>query len=249
MDILQLSHYLDNLLEINSIRDAPHALNGLQIQNRDEIKKIGLAVDLCQATIDLAIEKQCQMLFVHHGAFWSGLQPIRGKHYEKLSTMMQANLGLYSAHIPLDLHPVHGNNRALADLIGLENLEPFGEYEGVKIGFKGSLSAISAEKLGEVLEVKLGSKVNVIGNGEIKTIGLVTGGAADIVRQAIQEGLDCYITGEGANHHFHEATEGNCILIFAGHYATETGGVKSVGKHLQEKFGIASEFLHYPTGL
>lgn len=249
MDILQLSHYLDNLLDINSIRDAPHALNGLQIQNQGEIKKIGLAVDLCQATIDLAIEKQCQMLFVHHGAFWSGLQPIRGKHYEKISAMMQANLGLYSAHIPLDLHPVYGNNRALADLIGLENLEPFGEYDGIKIGFKGSLPATSAENLTEVLERKLGSQVKVIGKGEIKTIGLVTGGAADIVRQAIQEGLDCYITGEGANHHFHEATEGNCILIFAGHYATETGGVKSIGQHLQEKFDIASEFLHYPTGL
>ena len=249
MDILQLSHYLDNLLEINSIRDAPHALNGLQIQNQGEIKKIGLAVDLCQATIDLAIKKQCQMLFVHHGAFWSGLQPIRGKQYEKISTMMQANLGLYSAHIPLDLHPVYGNNRALADLIGLENLETFGEYDGIKIGLKGLLPAVSTEKLAELLEEKLDSKVKVIGKGEVKTVGLVTGGAADIVRQAIQEGLDCYITGEGANHHFHEATEGNCILIFAGHYATETGGVKSIGKHLQEKFGIASEFLHYPTGL
>ena len=249
MDILQLSHYLDNLLEINSIRDAPHALNGLQIQNQGEIKKIGLAVDLCKATIELALEKQCQMLFVHHGAFWSGLQPIRGKHYEKLSAMMQGNLGLYSAHIPLDLHPAYGNNRALADLIGLENLESFGEYDGIKIGFKGSLPAISSEKLGQVLEQKLDSQVKVIGKGEVKTVGLVTGGAADIVRQAIQEGLDCYITGEGANHHFHEATEGNCILIFAGHYATETGGVKSVGKHLKEKFDIDSEFLHYPTGL
>jgi putative NIF3 family GTP cyclohydrolase 1 type 2 len=123
MDILQLSHYLDNLLEINSISDAPQALNGLQIQNRGEIKKIGLAVDLCQATINLAIEKQCQMLFVHHGLFWPGLQPIRGKYYEKLSTMIKANLGLYSAHIPLDVHPVYGNNRALADLIELQNLE------------------------------------------------------------------------------------------------------------------------------
>ena len=162
---------------------------------------------------------------------------------------MQANLGLYSAHIPLDLHPVYGNNRALADLIGLKNLENFGEYDGIKIGLKGLLPTITTEKLAELLEEKLDSKVKVIGKGEVKTVGLVTGGAADIVRQAIQEGLDCYITGEGANHHFHEATEGNCILIFAGHYATETGGVKSIGKHLQEKFGIASEFLHYPTGL
>ena len=99
MDILQLSNYLDNLLEINSIQDAPQALNGLQIQNRGEIKKIGLAVDLCQSTINLAIAKQCQMMFVHHGAFWSGLQPIRGQHYEKLAAMIQANLGLYSAPV------------------------------------------------------------------------------------------------------------------------------------------------------
>ena len=249
MDILQLSHYLDNLLEINSIRDAPQALNGLQIQNRGEIKKIGLAVDLCQATIDLAIEKQCQMLFVHHGAFWSGLQPIRGKHYEKLSTMIQGNLGLYSAHIPLDIHPIYGNNRVLADLIELENLETFGEYDGIKIGFKGSIPTISAENLAKKLEKKLNTRVKVIGDGKINTVGLVTGGAADIIKQAIQENLDCFITGEGSNHHFHEAIEGNCILIFAGHYATETGGVKSIGKHLREKFGIESEYLYYPTGL
>jgi len=249
MDILQLSHYLDNLLEINSISDAPQALNGLQIQNRGEIKKIGLAVDLCQATINLAIEKQCQMLFVHHGLFWPGLQPIRGKYYEKLSTMIQANLGLYSAHIPLDVHPVYGNNRALADLIELQNLETFGEYDGTKIGLKGSIPTISVENLAKKLKKKLGSRIKVIGEGEINTIGLVTGGAGDIVKQAIQERLDCFITGEGSNHHFHEAIEGNCILIFAGHYATEMGGVKLVGNHLKEKFGIYSEFLHYPTGL
>ena len=249
MDILQLSHYLDNLLEINSIRDAPHALNGLQIQNQGEIKKIGLAVDLCQATIELAVEKQCQMLFVHHGAFWSGLQPIRGKHYEKLSAMMQANIGLYSAHIPLDLHPAYGNNRVLADLIGLENLEMFGEYGGIKIGFKGTINKKPAKTLAEELAEKLGSSIKLIGTGDIESIGLVTGGAADIIQQASREGLDAYITGEGANHHYHEAIEGKCVLIFAGHYATETGGVKSVGLHLEKKFQIFTEFLDYPTGL
>ena len=190
MDILQLSHYLDNLLETNSIQDAQQALNGLQIQNRGDIKKIGVAVDLCQATINLAIEKKCQMMFVHHGAFWSGLQPIRGQHYEKHAAMIQANLGLYSSHIPLDLHPVYGNNRSLADLIGMGNLKPFGEYDGIKIGFKGTVSPVSADSLGKMLEEKLGSQVKVIGKGEVKKVGLVTGGAADIVKQAIQEELD-----------------------------------------------------------
>ena len=249
MDILQLSHYLDNLLDIPSINDAPNALNGLQVQNAGEIKKIGLAVDLCQATIDLAIEKKCQMLFVHHGIFWGGLQQVRGPFYKKISSMMRANLGLYSAHIPLDLHPVLGNNRALADLIELQNLEPFGEYGGIKIGLKGTINKKPAETLVQDLAEKLGSPVKVIGTGDIQSIGLVTGGAADIIQQASSEGLDAYITGEGANHHYHDAIEGKCILIFAGHYATETGGVKSVGRHLEQKFQIITEFLDYPTGI
>jgi dinuclear metal center YbgI/SA1388 family protein len=249
MDILQLSNYLDNLLDISSIKDATNAMNGLQVQNTGEIKKIGLAVDLCQATIDFAIEKNCQMMFVHHGIFWGGLQPLSGSHYEKISSMIRANLGLYSAHIPLDLHPVLGNNRALADLIGLENLEPFGEYGGINIGFKGTIKKISAENLTQKLSEKLRSPIKLIGEGEIESIGLVTGGAGEIIQQASREGLDAYITGEGANQHYHEAIEGNCILIFAGHYATETGGVKSVGSHLQDKFGVATEFLDYPTGL
>ena len=249
MDILQVSNYLDNLLDISSISDAPNALNGLQVQNIGEIEKVGLAVDLCQATIDLAIKKNCQMLFVHHGIFWGGLQPLRGPFYKKISSMMRANLGLYAAHIPLDLHPVLGNNRALADLIGLKDLKPFGEYGGIKIGFKGKIKKKTASILAKELAEKLGSSVKVVGTGEIESVGLVTGGAADIVKQASQEGLDAYITGEGANHHYHEAIEGECVLFFAGHYATETGGIKSVGQHLEQKFQITTEFLDYPTGL
>ncbi len=249
MDILQISHYLDNLLDIEDIKDSPNAMNGLQVQNTGDIKKVGLAVDLCMATIEKATAAKCNMMFVHHGMLWGGMQPIRGNFYEKLSMMMRDNLGLYSAHLPLDMHPVLGNNKALADLSGLSEIEPFGEYEGQKIGFKGRLEPLSAEALGAKLESEIGSPVKVIGSGEVKTLGLVSGGAADILRQASAEGLDAYLTGEGVNHHFHEAVENDCVLILAGHYATETGGVKAVGKHLQEKFGIESEFLDYPTGM
>ena len=249
MDILQIGHYLDNLLDIESIKDSPNALNGLQVQNTGEIKKIGLAVDLCQTTIEMAIGKNCNMLFVHHGIFWPGLKPICGPYYEKLSAMMKGNLGLYAAHIPLDMHPVLGNNRALADLVGLESLEPFGLYGGETIGLKGRLPKQPAETLGRALGEKLGSQVRVIGTGEVQTIGLVTGGAADMVAQAIEQKLDGYISGEGANHHFHEAMEGGCVLFLAGHYNTETGGVKAVGSHLKEKFQVETEFLDFPTGL
>jgi len=249
MDILQLSHYLDNLLDIAAIKDSSRAVNDLQVENTGEILKIGLAVDACRATIEMAIEKECNMMFVHHGLFWGGLMPLRGAHYEKVARLLGANIGLYSAHVPLDMHPVLGNNRALADLIGLEGLEPFGEYEGERIGFKGRVPRQAAKELGDRLAEGLGSPVRVIGEGAVETVGIVSGGAGDMLGQAIGQKLDAYITGEGANHHFHEALEGGCVLMLAGHYATETGGVKAVGRHLREKFSIETEFLHFPTGL
>ena len=249
MDILQLSYYLDNLLDIERIKDSPNSMNGLQLQNTGEIKKIGLAVDLCTATIEKAISVECNMVLVHHGMFWGGLKPIRGNFYDKISIMIRKNLGLYSAHLPLDMHPVLGNNIFLADQLELNEVEPFGEYEGQKIGLKGRLDLISAEKLGEKIEGKLGSPAKVIGSGEVRTLGIVSGGAADILSQAAADDLDAYLTGEGANHHYHEAIESRCVLILAGHYGTETGGVKAVGKHLEEQFGIKTEFLDYPTGM
>ena len=249
MDILQLSHYLDNLLDIKEIKDSPNAMNGLQVQNTGDIKKVGLAVDLCMATIKKAVAAECNMMFVHHGVLWGGVKPIRGNFYGKISTMIRENLGLYSAHLPLDMHPVLGNNKVLADQLELNELEPFGEYEGQKIGFKGRLKSLSVEELGAKLEGKLGSPVKVIGSGEVQTLGIVSGGAADILSQAAVAGLDAYLTGEGSNHHYHEAIESECVLILAGHYATETGGVKAVGKHLEEQFGIKTEFIDYPTGI
>ncbi len=249
MDIIQLSRYLDQLLDIHNIKDSSRAVNGLQVENKGEIQKVGLAVDACLATIEMAIEKQCDMMFVHHGLFWSGLQPVQGPHYQKLSRMMESNLGLYSAHIPLDVHPVLGNNKQLANIIGLENVQEFAEYEGQKIGLRGTVKKQSARDLGAVLEDKLKSPVRVIGDGDVEYVGLVTGGAGNLLSDAINENLDCYITGEGAAHHFHDAVEGGCVLMFAGHYATETGGVKAVGKHLEDQFKLQTEFLDYPTGL
>ncbi len=249
MNIIQLSQYLDQILDIHNIRDSSRALNGLQVENTGEIKKVGLAVDTCLATIEMAIEKKCQMMFVHHGLFWGGLQSVRGSYYNKLGAMIRGNLGLYSAHLPLDVHPVLGNNKALAEKIGLEKTEPFGKYEDQLIGLKGRVLPQTSQALGKLLEDQLGASVKVIGNKKVETVGVVTGGAGDIIQQAVAQGLDCYITGEGANHQFHDAVEGNCALIFAGHYATETGGVQAVGKHLEQKFDLTTEFLDYPTGL
>ena len=249
MDIHQISHHLDGLLDIHSIKDYPKALNGLQVENTGEIRKVGLAVDACRATIDMAEAAGCQMLFVHHGLFWGGLQPVRGPFFDKLSALIRANMALYSAHLPLDVHPLLGNNRALAEGIGLEKCEGFGDYEGQLIGLRGRLARQPAEQLAQRLEQHLGSPVKMIGAGEVETVGLVTGGAGGFLHQAIEAGLDAYITGEGASHLYHEATEGGCVLFLAGHYATETGGVRAVGRHLEQQFGLETVFLDYPTGL
>lgn len=249
MDIIQISHYLDQLLDIHNIKDASRAVNGLQVESTGDIKKVGLAVDACQATIDMAIEQDCDMMFVHHGLFWGGLQPVRGAHYKKLARMVEANLGLYSAHIPLDVHPVLGNNRQLADVIGLDTLQEFALNDGQYIGLRGTIAPKTGHELGGMLSEALHTNVRVIGDGVIRSVGLVTGGAGKLLGEAIREGLDCFITGEGDAYQFHDAMENGCILMFAGHYATETGGVKAVGRHLEEQFGLETTFLDYPTGL
>ena len=120
---------------------------------------------------------------------------------------------------------------------------------GIKIGLKGTIQSQPAKQLAKYLGRNLSTQVQVIGERKIESIGLVTGGAGEMICQAVEEGLDAYLTGECDHHHFHEATEGGCTLLLAGHYATETGGVKAIGKHLEGKFGIECEFLHYPTGL
>ncbi len=249
MDIHQISQYLDGLLEIHSIRDYPKALNGLQVENKATVSKVGLAVDACLATINMAKDAGCQMMFVHHGLFWGGLQSVRGPHYQKLAALIKSDIALYSAHLPLDMHPLLGNNRALADQIGLEKVEAFGECEGQLIGLKGRVRRQSVKEVARKLEMQLSGPVKVIGQGEVETVGLVTGGAGDMIHQAVDAGLDCYITGEGANHQYHEAEEAGCALLFAGHYATETGGVKAVGRHLKEQFKLDTVFLDYPTGM
>jgi len=181
--------------------------------------------------------------------FWGGNLPLTGKLFEKVTAMIRSNIALYSAHLPLDMHPLLGNNKSLGDKVELTDIEPFGEYNGSKIGIKGKIPKKSVIQLGKELEVVLKSPVKVIGANEVETLGIVSGGAGDLVSQASNEGLDCYLTGEGANQHFHEAIEGGCSLIFAGHYATETGGVQAVGAHLEQNFDIDIEFLDYPTGL
>ena len=242
--------YADEALRIAEIEDYPHALNGLQIENSGEVTKIGAAVDASGHTMQMAVEREVDLLVVHHGLFWPGLQRVTGPHYRALKLALAHNLALYSAHLPLDLHPKIGNNVLLASALGFEKTEPFLEMKGEPIGCKVE-AALRRDELITKLEESLGGPVRCVGTGpmETKVIGVVTGGAGGEIYAASREGIDTYITGEAPHWAAVAAEELGVNLFLGGHYATETFGVKALAAELSAKFGVPWEFLDHPTGL
>ena len=249
-DLRELVTYCDDYLRIREINDWPNALNGLQIENSGSVTKIGAAVDASTRTIDAAIGKGINLLIVHHGLFWPGLQPVTGSRRRMLQRAFEHDVALYSAHLPLDLHPVVGNNARLAAALDLETTEPFFEYKGTPVGLKAK-AKISRADLSRKLEASLGGPVKLIAAGpeEATAIGLVTGGAGPEIYAVAREGIDTFITGEAPHWAAIAAEELGINLLLGGHYATETFGVKALAAHLSERFGLPWEFLDLPTGL
>jgi dinuclear metal center YbgI/SA1388 family protein len=250
MRLNELTEYLDEYLRVAAIPDYPNALNGLQVGSESEIRRIAVAVDASERAIADAIGAQCNLLIVHHGLFWGGLQPATGRLYRKLKACFTSNLAVYGSHIPLDLHPEVGNSAVLAREIGCEVAGTWGAYRGLEIGVWGEIS-ISREALTARLDEVLGGPVRVLpGGGErITRVGVITGAAAGYISEAIALGLDAFVTGEGAHHTYFDAVEGGLNVFYGGHYRTETWGVKALGAHLEQKFGLPCQFLDLPTGL
>jgi dinuclear metal center YbgI/SA1388 family protein len=240
----------DKELRLAEIEDYPNALNGVQIENSGEVTKIGAAVDASTRTMEMAVAAGIDLLVVHHGLFWPGLRAVTGPLYRTLKLGIEHNLALYSAHLPLDLHPRIGNNALLAAALGLADTEPFLEMKGVPIG-RIAKATLRRDELIAKLEESLGGPVRCIGTGpmEIKCIGIVTGGAGGEIYTAAQAGIDTYITGEAPHWAAVAAEELGVNLFLGGHYATETFGVKALAAELAEKFGVPWEFLDHPTGL
>jgi len=246
MKLSDLVTYFDGLLKVGEIRDYPNALNGLQVENAGAVTKIAVAVDACEAVIRRAVESGANLLIVHHGLFWSGLGPVSGAAYRKLRLALEANLAVYSAHLPLDAHPEFGNNALLCDALGLGDWRmPF-----LEIGWRVE-QEITREELADRLGKAVGGGVHLAPGGPavVRKIGVVTGGAGGEIFQAAAQGVDTFITGEGPHWSYTAAEELGVNLWYAGHYATETFGVKALGKHAQEKFGLPWEFMDHPTGL
>ncbi len=250
MQLAELVTYLDAYLRVREVPDAPHALNGLQLAKAGEVARVAAAVDLCQATVRMAAEQGTDLLLVHHGLFWGGLRPLTGPAYRRVAGLMQENIALYSAHLPLDLHPDVGNNAVLARQLGVTVRGGFGEEYGVQIGVWGELDAPRGA-LQQQLVAALGAPPRLMpfGPERVRRVGIVTGGAGSMIGQAWAAGLDTYITGEGAHHTYFDAEELGVNVFYAGHYATETVGVKALAEHLCVKFGLPWTFLDHPTGL
>lgn len=241
---------LDSILDVASIPDYPGAINGLQLAGREEVAKVGAAVDASLPVVREAVATGIDLLIVHHGLFWSGAQPIVGGLHEKLKLALDAEMAIYSCHIPLDVHPELGNNALLAKSIGMTQTEAFFDWKGIKLGLKGVPGGSLKQLVAEVeAAVDAGVHVCAAGPAEAGLVGVITGGAGSEISAVAAEGIDTFITGEGPHWSYTAAQELGVNVIYAGHYATETFGVRALASHLAAEFGIEQSFVHHPTGL
>lgn len=249
-DLADIVSFLDQELQTSAIADYPGAVNGLQLANSGRIPRLIAAVDASLAVIQAAAKGGPGLLIVHHGLFWQGVQPVTGPVYRKLKTAMDADLAIYSSHLPLDVHPVWGNNVLLAKEIGIAETEPFLEQNGRFLGLRGRWSGNRGEISARV-SAAVGGPVHVCPGGPetICSVGLVTGGAGSEVAKAAAAGIDTFITGEGPHWSYPLAEELGINLLYAGHYATETFGVRALADALASRHGLPWTFIDQPTGL
>ncbi|OED35272.1 Nif3-like dinuclear metal center hexameric protein [PVC group bacterium (ex Bugula neritina AB1)] len=252
MKLEELVTFLDKELDLHSFKRADISLNGLQVGDLDQdIQKVACSVDASLEVFQKSVEIGAQMLFVHHGLFWGKCIALRGIHYERFRCLINNSLALYAAHLPLDAHPLWGNNKGLADKLGLESMKPFGQYNDKMIGFSGKFSE-PLEMKTIIQKLALEEKNITIWDFHsrpISSVAIISGDAPREVLQAIDEEMDLYITGESSHALYHECKEAGMNVIFAGHYETETYGPRLVGEMLSEKFDLDVTFLDVPTGL
>lgn len=243
--------YLDSELRTAEISDYAGALNGLQLANEGEINHLVAAVDASLPVIKAAANAAAGgLLIVHHGMFWQGAQPVTGHIYRKLKAAIDAGLAVYSSHLPLDIHPEFGNNVLVAKEIGLAGQQPFLESRGNLVGIKGKWDG-SRDALHERLEEILQRPVHLCPGGpeRVSVVGVITGGAGSEVAKVFASGVDTFVTGEGPHWSYPLAEELGLNILYGGHYATETFGVRALAKALAERFRLPWQFVDHPTGL
>jgi dinuclear metal center YbgI/SA1388 family protein len=248
--------HLDDLLRAREIPDYAGALNGLQLESRGDVRAVAAAVDFSRRTVQGAIDAGANLLLVHHGMFWGGNQRIVGAFYERISLALEHDLAVYASHLPLDAHATLGNNVLLARALGLEPSGAFARYQTTAIGVTGEseiATATLAERADAFARERGGAAVVTPHAPERRTRhwGICTGAGAssETIREAEALGLDTLVVGEGPHHTAVEAPEHGLVIIYAGHYATETLGVRALAEHVARTFDVPWTFVDAPTGL
>jgi dinuclear metal center YbgI/SA1388 family protein len=238
--------YAQRYLKVAEIEDYPGAHNGLQVENSGNVKRVLASVDAGLPVIKKAAAAgPGSLLVVHHGLFWSGVQPVTGIFREKLEIMRKADMALYAVHLPLDAHAVVGNNVLLAKALGLRGLKNFLGFgrAGTFTGSRTDLVRRLMKTTGRVPEVC------AAGPGRPRRVAVITGGAGDMVEKAAAAGIDTLVTGEGPQWSWVRAEELGINVIYGGHYATETLGVQALAAHLAKKFRLPWRFIDHPVPL
>jgi dinuclear metal center YbgI/SA1388 family protein len=254
--LAECTAFLDAVLNTSAVADYDRALNGLQLANSGRVSRVAAAVDYSTETVRRAIETNAHLLIVHHGMFWGGSRPIVAAHYDRLRLAIMNDLAVYSSHLPLDLHADLGNNVRLARQLGLEPSGGFGQFRSLDIGVCGRADLPTVELLGRVQEFARAWGSEVVSTPHTperrtRHWAILTGAGAstDSLIEAAERGVDTLIVGEGPHHTAVEAREGGLVVMYAGHYATETLGVQALAVELERQFSLPWSFIHLPTGL
>ena len=237
-------------LKPESFEDWPGAANGLQVENHGGVSRIAAEGVATPATVKKTISAKADLLIVHHGLFWGATHPWTGNRYKRLRLLLDNNVAVYSSHLPLDAHPRLGNNAQLCKALDIKAAKPFFVERGQAIGLRGALNLTRAQ-LAKRLAKATGTEPTVLpgGSARCRRVGVVTGGAGAEMKTAADEGVDTFITGEGPHWTFALAEDLGLNVFYAGHYATETFGVKALSESLSKKFKLPWTFIDHPTGL
>lgn len=255
-DLSAVVRYLDAELRTADVPDYDAALNGLQLGNGGTVTRVAAAVDFSADTVAGALREGANLLIVHHGMFWRGAQRVVGPAYERLRAAIVGDLAVYASHIPLDLHPVLGNNALLAKELRLDTDGAFGRFRGIEIGVTGS-SDLSTKALVDRIRA-FSARYNTTAvstpfadDHRTRRWAIITGAGVDkdTLAEARERSVDTFIVGEGAHHTAVEAIEHGMVVVYGGHYATETLGVRALGAQLAERFDVPWVFVNVPTGL
>lgn len=249
-DIYKINKYLKKLLDPNDIAD--YTINGIQVETENNnISNVTFAVDASISSINESITNNSDLLIVHHGIIWNKPLPIEKAFRKRIELFLNNDLGLIAFHLPLDRHEKYGNNAQILKKIGSGILNPFGYYKGINIGWKLTLDEnLNIDKICNKLGIDI-DKINYLdfGSNNIRKIASVSGSGGHHFEEAINEEIDLFITGDAEHTLYHASKENSINVLFAGHYFTETFGIKAIKKLIEDKFKINTQFLDIPTGL